>query len=266
MLRRCGVVGYPAAHSLSPALHRAGYAALGLPWTYEAVEVPPGDLAAFVAGLDGSWRGLSVTMPHKADAAALGEPDEIVSVLGVANTLVLGAEPTAHNTDVSGFRWALADAGVPACETATILGNGATARSVLAGLAGMGARTVHVVVREAGRAAELMALASRLGVDLIEQTYADRLPPVDVLASTIPPGAVPADAAASSSVVFDAIYHPWPTPLAKAASARGCTLVSGLDLLVGQALDQFELFTGARVGAEVFRSAGQEELARRAQC
>jgi shikimate 5-dehydrogenase len=85
---RCAVIGHPVAHSLSPAIHRAAYQVLGLEWSYQAIDVEPGGLRAFIEGLDGSWRGLSVTMPHKADLVELGETDATVDMLGAANTWV----------------------------------------------------------------------------------------------------------------------------------------------------------------------------------
>ncbi|MEK6740223.1 MAG: shikimate dehydrogenase, partial [Actinomycetota bacterium] len=105
---RCAVVGHPAAHSLSPAIHRAAYQVLGLEWSYQAIDVEPGGLRAFVEGLDGSWRGLSVTMPHKADLVELGETDVTVDMLGAANTWVCRDGTTiVRNTDVTGAEAAL---------------------------------------------------------------------------------------------------------------------------------------------------------------
>lgn len=267
VLRHCAVVGSPAAHSLSPALHRAGYRAVGLDWCYDAIEVAPGGLAEFVGGLDESWRGLSVTAPHKPDALALGRPDALAVQAGGANTLVFGDEPQAYNTDITGLRWALAEAGMARCARATVLGNGATARSVVVALAGMGLSQLQVVVRAPGRGADVLRLADSLGVAAAEATPDEAFDSVDLLASTVPTtasGEIAGRAVEAAEVVFDAVYDPWPTPLATAADAAGRAVVSGLDLLIGQALDQFELFTGHRLDPAVFRSAGQEELARRA--
>lgn len=262
---RCAVVGHPVSHSLSPALHRAGYAELGLEWSYEAIDVSPGNLVSFVAQLDPQvWRGLSVTMPHKHAAARLGRPDEVASLLGVANTLVFGDELTSHNTDVAGFVWALGRHGVTALDTALIFGAGATAQSALLGVAQLGASRVVLAVRDTSRAGAATRLASELGLTCEAIALADPLPNCDVLISTIPADSVPAHRTAGlAPVVFDVIYHPWPTPIAISSQAAGTKLISGLDLLVGQALTQFTLFTGETVAPETFDSAGRNELARR---
>src|SRR5262245_61817694 len=124
---RCAVLGSPIGHSLSPAMHRAAYAALGLDWTYEAIEIGPGELAAFVAGLGPEWAGLSVTAPLKREAAQCATTaTEVVHALGVANTLVHGpADWHAANTDVPGALNALAERGVTRATSVRILGGGA---------------------------------------------------------------------------------------------------------------------------------------------
>lgn len=262
-ISRCAVVGHPVAHSLSPALHRAGYSAIGLDWSYDAVDVAPGELPAFVAQLDASWRGLSVTMPHKLDAAKLGEPDELVRLLGVANTIVLGDKPAVFNTDVSGFVWALRSRGISQVSSALILGAGATAESILAGLASIGLTEVAFALRNPAKAARIETLAARLGVASTSYPLEGPLPTTELTASTIPTDAVPEGAAGLAGTAFDAIYHPWPTRFATQAQGAGATVISGLDLLVGQAVDQFKLLTGHSVSHEVFEEAGLAELARR---
>ena len=99
MLRRSGVVGDPAGHSLSPAIHRAGYAAVGLDWDYQAYTVATEEFGGFVRARlhDPEWVGLSVTAPHKEAVVSFGEPDEPTRLLGVGNTIVFGDNPTVHN-------------------------------------------------------------------------------------------------------------------------------------------------------------------------
>lgn len=267
---RCAVVGHPVAHSLSPALHRAAYRELGLDWTYEAVDVEPGGLASFVAGLSRDvWRGLSVTMPHKPDLVALGAPDHVVRLTGVANTLILDpAGDTVHNTDVPGFVRACAAHGVPRVERMLLVGNGATAASVLVAAAAMGLRQVTVLARDPARASGLLRLAEGLEVPAGVRRLGDAVPDADVLASTVPASALAAHAAtlaARAEVVFDAIYDPWPTPLALAGDDLGRTVINGLDLLAGQAVDQVRLMTGREVDFDLLRSAGAAELRARGQ-
>ena len=159
---RCAVLGDPISHSLSPTLHRAGYAALGLDGGYDSFQVLEGTLAAFLEGLDGSWRGLSLTMPLKREALSLASVSEVsatAQLAGGANTLVL--RPTGHladNTDVPGAMAALAER-VPGVaddgvESAVIWGGGATAASLIVALHRLGCRRVLVLVRDPQRAAE----------------------------------------------------------------------------------------------------------------
>ena len=266
--RRCAVVGFPVQHSLSPAIHRAAYAHLELDWSYDAVEIERGGLPAFVAGLDrNQWRGLSVTMPHKEDAAALGTPDDMVRLSGVANTVVFdGDETTVHNTDVRGFEVALAAHGVTTVEDPVIVGNGATARSALVAVARLGATRAQVWCRVRERADHLRELGAALGVDLEVQALAEvegHGSAHDVVLSTIPAAGAASLAttiADTAEVVFDVIYDPWPTPLAEAASARGCGVVNGLDLLAAQAVGQIELFTGSTVEMDVTLQAARRAL------
>jgi shikimate dehydrogenase len=260
------VLGSPIAHSLSPALHRAAYARLGLDWDYERHEVVADELADFVAGCGPQWRGLSLTMPLKEAVLALGAVDEVARLAGAGNTLVF--EPDGgrrvFNTDVGGLVNALRAAGVDALDRAVILGAGATARSALVSLARSGVREVTVVARTPAKAAPLMPLADRLDVSLTVQQWDAPAVVSDLLVSTAAAGAADpraAEWAAASAAVFDVIYHPWPTPLAQAAVADDRIVLNGLDLLVHQALLQIELMTGSSVPAAVLYEAGHAALA-----
>ncbi|MBB1512717.1 MULTISPECIES: shikimate dehydrogenase family protein [unclassified Tessaracoccus] len=268
--RRCGVIGDPAGHSLSPAIHRAGYEANSLVWAYEAYSVPPAELDGFVRARiqDPVWAGLSVTAPHKEAILAFGEADEPTRLLGAGNTIVFGGEGArVFNTDVPGFVRAWRAHGLDSPTTAAILGNGATARSILLALAGLGIREVRILARRPERAAGILELAATLGV-FAEVHGLDEAPvDVDLLANTIPAAATRPHApalAGAAKVIFDAVYDPWPTPLGEAAATAGRVALNGLDLLAGQAVDQFFLLTGARVSFEACRSAAEQELRRRA--
>lgn len=267
---QCGVIGHPAAHSLSPALHRAAYRQLGLDWGYGAHDVAPDQLDEFIGHLDGSWRGLSVTMPHKEAIRGWGEADELVELTGVANTLVLNnpefGRPVVRNTDVGGFLVAFAQAGIESADSATVIGAGATARSAVVALRQMGVERVLVLARNPQKAAGLKDLASnRLGMLCgVRPLEAGQLVPADLMVSTVPAEAIADELAApvaeSAQAVFDVSYHPWPTALARAAAQAARPVVTGLDLLAGQAVEQVRLMTGGQVGFELLRSAGQEEL------
>ena len=267
---RCAVLGDPIAHSLSPALHRAGYAAAGLGWVYDAVRVPEDGLADFLAGLGPDWRGLSLTMPLKRRALALApEITDRARVAGAVNTLVLdaGAVVLADNTDLPGAVAAVRERYDGPVTTGTVLGGGATAASTGLALCELGATSVRVLARAPERAAETVAaIAAHPSAPHVEVLpLAGGGVVGEVVVSTIPvaaqdPGLVAR--CASAAVLFEVVYDPWPTPLA-ASVDDGRVLVSGLDLLAHQAVLQFELFTGVPVAVGVLRAAGERELAAR---
>ncbi|RCK71147.1 shikimate dehydrogenase [Desertihabitans brevis] len=269
-VRVCAVLGDPIEHSLSPLLHQTAYRSLGLGWEYQRHRVDAAGLPAFVAGLDGRWRGLSLTMPLKEAALALGEPDETVLAVGAANTLLLDEPRRVRNTDVGGLRRALGSAGVETVGTALVLGTGATARSAVAALLGMGAARITVLARRPERAEPLVAMAAGSAGEVevrpwAEAVAAGSLDPVDVAVSTVVAGAADALAplvAGAAPVVFDVIYDPWPTVLAETAARTGATVVDGLDLLVHQAVLQVELMTGRTVDPGLLLSAGREAVGR----
>lgn len=264
--RRCAVAGSPIAYSLSPALHHAAYAFLGLDWEYGRYELLADQLAGFVADCDASWRGLSMTMPLKEAALELGEVDEIARLANAANTLVFGADGVrrVYNTDIGGLVNALTAAGLEGVPSAVILGTGATARSTVVSLARLGVGQITVVARTPAKAVPLVSLAESLGVRLTVQPWADPVVGSELLISTAAAGAVDDRAAewvSVSGTVFDVVYDPWPTALAQAAADRGRLVLSGLDLLVHQAVLQVELMTGATVPVEVLYEAGRTALA-----
>jgi shikimate dehydrogenase len=256
--RRCAVIGSPIAHSLSPLLHRAAYAALGLDWAYERFEVSADGLADFVAGLDASWRGLSLTMPLKEAVLELGEVDPVAQLARAGNTLILDGRPRAYNTDVAGLVWAVRRVVAGPVPQVTILGSGATARSAVVALTSLGTEAVTVVARTRAKAESVAGLGAELGLRVRIQPWGSVPPSADLVLSAATAGAVDPMAekvAASAPVVFDIVYAPWPTPLASAATQAGRTVIGGLDLLIGQALGQIELMTGRAVPADVLYAA-----------
>jgi shikimate dehydrogenase len=265
---KCAVLGDPIAHSLSPALHRAGYTALGLDWTYDAVRVPAGGLAAHVRSLDETWRGLSLTMPFKREAMTLADRvSDRARLAGAANTLVLvDGEVHADNTDLPGAVAALRERWEGLLTAGTVLGAGATAASTGLALCEAGASEVTLLARSSERAAETVTAIQRhpSRPSVRVGSLAEDVPTGEVLVSTIPAGAQEPDLVrrcADMPVVFEVLYDPWPTPLAAAAADR--VLVSGLDLLVHQAAYQFEVYTGSPAPLAEMRAAGERALAAR---
>jgi shikimate dehydrogenase len=259
---RAAVLGSPVAHSLSPALHDAGYAALGLTdWGYARFETTEAEFLDRVAGFDEQWRGLSLTMPLKEVAFEVAaDITEVARRAGAINTLVrrddLGWDAT--NTDVAGIVGAL---GAPQVESALILGAGATARSTLLALEQLGISFVRVAARRPEAVDSFREWARgttrRVRVDgRVLQEWASV--PEPLVVSTLPPepsrvlGELLAHAgdAWAGSTLLDVVYAGWPTPLARAAAGRGLTVVSGVDMLVHQAAAQFALFTGREAPLE----------------
>jgi shikimate dehydrogenase len=272
------VLGRPVAHSLSPALHTAGYRVAGLTdWRYTAHEVGEDELVAFVDRLDETWRGLSLTMPLKEVAFDVATTvSSTARVTGAVNTLVrrddLGWD--AHNTDVHGLEASLAE--VDHGGSATVLGSGATARSALVALASLGVERVRLAVRSEPRP-ETVRLALRLGLALEPVAVADwPRSPGGLVVSTLPaaPSAevgaaldalAPAGAARrelEGVTLLDVVYADWPTPLARCAGRHGLTVLSGLEMLVHQAAEQFRLFTGRPAPVAEMLVAGRQALDR----
>lgn len=253
---RAAVLGSPIAHSLSPVLHRAAYRALGLSdWTYDALEVAPEALAAFLEACGPEWAGLSLTMPLKeAVLPLLTSCSPLVTATGTANTVLLaGGERVGHNTDVAGIVEALAEVGLTSVTSAVVLGGGATARSALAALSVLGCRTPTLVVRSPP--VQTLEAAVRLG---ITPTVSDWDPSVlegaDLVLSTVPAGAADGFAPylAAVPVVLDVVYAPWPTALSQASQG---VVIAGTAMLLHQAAAQVTLMTGRAAPVEAMRRA-----------
>ena len=280
--RVAGVIGDPVRHSLSPALHNAAFAELGLDWTYLAFEVPSGQGADAVAamrvlGID----GLSVTMPHKDTvAAAVDELSPAAALLGAVNCVRRdGDRLIGENTDGAGFLRSLrTQAGVdPAGLRTVVLGAGGAARAVIVALAADGA-LVTVVNRSpdaAARAAALgeaaggaaaEALGERSGSAAVGGVEAVR--DADVVVNATPLGMtegdpLPIDPAllSDSHIVVDLIYRPERTPLLEAAARAGAMTLNGVGMLLYQAVEQFTMWTGHDAPVDAMAAAVGLDLA-----
>lgn len=271
--RRAAVLGSPIAHSLSPALHRAAYAELGLhDWSYDRFEVDEAALPAFVEGLDASWAGLSLTMPLKrAVIPLLDEITATAAAVEAVNTVVLTRDGrrTGDNTDIPGIVAALRERGVDKVESAAILGAGATASSALGALSEICTGPVTAYVRSRERADEMRGWGERLGVDVRTEDWTEAATALSapLVVATTPAGTTDTLSGAvpdAPGTLFDVLYEPWPTALASRWSAAGGDVVGGLDLLVHQAVLQVEQMTGRSPGPlAAMRAAGERALAAR---
>ncbi|MDT5256228.1 MAG: shikimate dehydrogenase [Mycobacterium sp.] len=262
--RRAAVLGRPIAHSRSPELHLAAYRALGLhDWTYERIECGAEELPGVVGGFGPEWVGVSVTMPGKFAALRFAdEHTQRAAQVGSANTLL--RTPTgwrADNTDIDGVSGALASIG-GASGRALVCGSGGTAPAAVVGLADLGVTGITVVARDPQKAARLVDLGTRIGVPtrfcaLDSGELAEQVAAAEVLVSTIPAEVATRYAAtfAAIPVLLDAVYDPWPTPLAEAVTAAGGRVIGGLQMLLHQAFAQVEQFTGLPAPREAMACA-----------
>jgi len=250
---RLGVLGWPVAHSRSPAMHAAAFAALGLTgWRYQRLPVPPELFAETVRALGpAGFLGANVTIPHKEAALALADrASDRAQAIGAANMLTFAADGTvaADNTDAPGLIAALGSS--PAGASALVLGAGGSARAAVWALLDAGASEVSVLNRTASRA---QALAADLGARAVTEPVA-----ADILVNCTSVGlgysSNPKDILKLIGVtlddlhgylhVVDLVYNDGPTLLIEQARAHGASVVDGLDVLVAQGALSFEQWTG----------------------
>ena len=285
-----GVLGDPVRHSLSPAMHNAALAELGLDWIYLALPAPPGELAGVVRALEAmGCRGLNVTIPHKQAVAALcRELTPLAQRLGAVNTLVPLADGgwRGTNTDAEGFCAPLRDRGAEAWSgrTAVVLGCGGSARAVVAGLVELGCGAIQVAGRDPARLAAFSADCAAWAPQLEPlhwqadgEVLAQALSKAALVVNTTPVGMHNAgdqaagercplhpsqlDRLQAGSTVYDLIYTPRPTRLLREAAARGCRALDGLEMLVQQGAAALRLWSGRDdVPVAVMRQALLERL------
>jgi shikimate dehydrogenase len=259
--RKAAVLGSPIAHSKSPQLHLAAYRELGLDdWTYDRIECGAEELPGVVGGFGPEWVGVSVTAPGKFAALRFAdEHTERAEQVGSANTLVRTPQGwRADNTDVDGIAGAIGSTS----GQALVCGSGGTAPAAVVGLAQLGVSGITVVARNPDKAARLVDLGTRIGVatrfcGLDGGELADEVAAAEVLVSTIPADVASryAGAFATIPVLLDAVYDPWPTPLAAVVAAAGGRVINGLQMLLHQAFAQVEQFTGLAAPREAMTCA-----------
>ncbi len=244
---KAAVLGSPIAHSLSPLLHTTAYKELGIAHSYEAIEVGSGGLADFLATLDSSWTGLSLTMPLKEEAVVLADSvDELATQIDSANTLYRrNGKWNATSTDVIGFTNALDMHEVPIKGHVVILGAGATARAAAGACDGL-AEHITVVNRSIKRIETMSETVQHSELSFVDWSGASVIEDADLVISTTPAGVT--DSLQLPSHVrapfFEALYKPWPTIASSAWAKRGGLVIDGLDLLIHQGIAQMEIFSG----------------------
>jgi shikimate dehydrogenase len=263
--RTVGIIGWPVSHSLSPAIHNAAFAALGLDWVYVPLPVHPLQLLAALTGLGAlRFAGANVTMPHKAAVAALiDDLSEDAHRLHAVNTIVFdGDRLRGENTDAPGFeRFLRLDAGFdPSGRAALIFGAGGAGRACALALARGGAASIVVAAREPARVADVAAAIDGFGTAVHAVAFDDAVDVhADLIVNATPLGVrqetLPMPPVERGTLVVDLLYHPAITPLQVQARSGGAVAFGGIGLLLHQAALSFELWTGQQPPLEVMSAA-----------
>jgi shikimate dehydrogenase len=271
--RTLGIIGWPVGHSLSPTIHNAAFAALGLDWVFVPLPVPPGEAPGALAGLRAlGFAGANVTMPHKTDVAdSVDALTDDARRLRAVNTVVVRHDGLdGHNTDAPGFdRFLRRDAGFdPEDRSALIFGAGGAGRACALALARAGAARITVAARDPVAAASgLEEVCRGLAADLEVVAFDDASSPADLVVNATPLGTggetLPIPPLSADTLVVDLLYHPSVTPLQVAARGAGSTVFGGVGLLLHQAALSFELWTGQPAPLEVMSAAAVAALAER---
>ncbi|NBU31866.1 MAG: shikimate dehydrogenase [Actinobacteria bacterium] len=262
---KAAVLGKPILHSLSPAIHTAGYQAQNLPHTYSAIEIAENELAAFVSNCDEQWLGLSLTMPLKVAAFSVAEElTPLVQLTGSINTLVFADQIVAYNTDVYGIVRACQESEIGAAKTCSILGSGATARSAIVAAHELGVQQIHLVARNPEAILVCDEIATELGITF-QATSADNAQcwESDLVINTTPAGVADTylkPELTVSGLLLDVVYRPWPTVISSQWEDAGGRSCPGHLMLLHQAVAQYELFTGQSAPLKAMRAALEASL------
>ena len=275
----CALFGHPVGHSLSPEMHNAAFEALGLPFVYVAHDVQPGNVAKALEGIRVmGYRGLSVTIPHKVEAlAAVDDVEETARGIGCINTVVNDDSCLrGYNSDGLGALGALRDAGAdPQGQRVVVLGSGGAARAIAVTLAREAPpERLTILGVELQELERLVADARERGrtpvegKPLTDASLRQEIAAADLLLHcssvgmhpNVEQSLVPPELLRAGLVVFDAVYNPRQTKLLREAQAAGCRTVSGLEMFLGQAYVQFELWTGQPAPRDIMRRVVEARL------
>jgi shikimate dehydrogenase len=277
--RVCALLGYPAHHSMGPSIHNTAFEELALPFVYVAQDVAPENLATAIAGARAlGYRGLSITMPHKVAALALvDDVDAMARAIGCINTVVnQDGRLIGYNSDGQGALDALGRAGIEVSgRRILVLGSGGAARAVAMTLAMRGQPAeltiLGVVADELSRLGQDVAVTTGRAIQtriLDASSLATAMKTTDVLLHCTPIGmtpntensVVPPALLRPTLSVFDAVYNPRRTLLLREAAAAGCRVVEGMEMFLGQAMVQFELWTGKPAPIQAMRAVVEARL------
>ncbi len=283
---RAGVIGNPVSHSLSPVMHNAAYAHLGIDWEYKAIEIEPPNVAEQIISLfDGGYKGLNITMPYKELAFDLCHPHTQAARLGTANTLIPGPDGNIHgySTDGQGFINSLEENDIELRgKTVLVIGAGGASRSICDALEKARAN-VFVTSRKLEKSMEIVtAIVTRRiqnqaetpgSIDVLEFSQRNNfLIQADIVVNATPVGMtkgtkisaeipVNVDKITSGHIVVDTIYHPTETALLRGAEERGAKIFNGIGMLVHQGALAFNLMTGQEAPIDVMKEAIMAKLA-----
>ncbi|MHB8512531.1 MAG: shikimate dehydrogenase [Actinomycetota bacterium] len=252
------ILGHPASHSLSPAIHNAAFEALGLDWIYLAFDVPPSSLSEAIAGLKAvGVGGVNITMPHKQNVMRhLDEISDEARLIGAVNTIVSrNGALRGENTDGAGFVQFLTREVRSNLDGAKVLllGAGGSARAIAIALA---QQNVHVQL-SARRLEQAQQVARESNADAVDWEHrSEAAREADIVINATPVNdQLPIEELTEKQIVIDLIYFPKETALIHAARKAGATAFNGLGMLLHQAMLSFELWTGQKAPESVMRAA-----------
>ena len=267
MSKQLAVLGSPISHSKSPQIHDAAYRTLGKDYEYSKIEIQKNHLMQFVETLDENWIGLSVTAPLKEEALRLARNADLASkATGASNTLLRVDDGwTGFNTDVFGIQQSLVQAGINAPTEVSVIGTGATARSVIYSVATLfPGLKLKIAGRNRVALNDLLNFAKGLNIKSVSRVSTSKaLAGKHLVISTLPAGAL--DPAVQSfskswirrpnSVFFDVAYEPWPSKGAALWLKNKLPVISGIEMLLWQAIAQVRVFCEGDPSKELFNEA-----------
>ena len=264
--KQLGVIGDPIAHSKSPAIHNAAYRVLKLDWSYEANRVAAGQLNNWLAALPDNWHGVSVTAPLKEEAASFAATD-LEKTLNSANTSLRTQDGwVSYNTDVFGIVQSLRTSGIAEPKRVAIVGSGATAKSAIAAVGELYPSAKLRIAARRSEAASRLANFARHAFKLDAKPSSNivgALRSADLVISTLPANQLDEYAKKAargwlgrpSGVLFDVAYEPWPSTAASLWSKADLPVISGIEMLLWQAIAQIRIFVEGDMRKEVFNEA-----------